>query len=227
MASVPASVSAEFTEPLSDSSRLEVYDPCGAQVDDGSTSISGYTMEIGLSSDKAGTFVVKYFALSTLDGHGVNGQFTFAASEGSPCPGSGGGSGSPKPRDPQPRGGDDNGAGPTQAPSGSSSGQSTTSAAGTTDGSGGDKTAAGGRHARHRKPGAPDGKRGGGTPAPRGARDVPVQTSELAGEVVAAEDDGTAAGMPLDGLIVALGLAAVIGFGGGRIYVGLVGGGSR
>jgi hypothetical protein len=87
VATAPASISAEFTEPLASGSYLQVFDPCGDQVDNGDTEISGYTMSVTQGSSRAGTFTVRFRALSTLDPHEVNGSFSFTATGGEPCPG--------------------------------------------------------------------------------------------------------------------------------------------
>lgn len=83
----PASIWAEFTEPLGSGSYLQVYDPCGRRVDNNDTQISGYRMSITQSSTRSGLYTVRFRALSTLDPHEVNGSFTFTATGGEPCPG--------------------------------------------------------------------------------------------------------------------------------------------
>ena len=85
--SAPASLWAEFTEPLASGSYLQVFDPCGERVDNDDTQISGYRMSVTQASARSGTYTVRFRALSTLDPHEVNGSFTFTATEGEPCPG--------------------------------------------------------------------------------------------------------------------------------------------
>jgi methionine-rich copper-binding protein CopC len=85
VSSSPASVWAEFTEPLSQASTLKIFDPCGSQVDAGDVQIAGYRMTVSMSSQMAGEFTVAFVANSSLDGHTTNGEFTFISSSGDPC----------------------------------------------------------------------------------------------------------------------------------------------
>ena len=85
--SAPASIWAEFTEPLASGSYLQVFDSCGERVDNDDTQISGYRMSVTQNSARSGTYTVRFRALSTLDPHEVNGSFTFTATDGEPCPG--------------------------------------------------------------------------------------------------------------------------------------------
>ncbi|MDQ3913717.1 MAG: copper resistance protein CopC [Actinomycetota bacterium] len=84
--SPPSQVTAEFTEPITNSSYLEVYDPCGQRVDNGDSQISGYDMSITMSADKAGEYVVE-FAAQSIDTHVTYGSFSFSSSGGSSCSG--------------------------------------------------------------------------------------------------------------------------------------------
>ncbi|HEV3473139.1 MAG TPA: copper resistance protein CopC, partial [Actinomycetota bacterium] len=55
VSSPPSSVWAEYTEPVQEG-YLNIYDPCGARVDDGNTQVTGYRMTVGMSADRAGTY---------------------------------------------------------------------------------------------------------------------------------------------------------------------------
>jgi copper transport protein len=92
----PAEVSASFTEPLTESSSLQVFDACGDRVDSGGAAISGNDIKVALDSNVAGRYQVRYFVISDLDGHPSRGTFTFDVSSGTSCaggPSGGGGSG--------------------------------------------------------------------------------------------------------------------------------------
>ena len=101
VSSPPSRVMVEFTEPVVDESRLEVYDPCGGQVDQGDSLVAADRITISMSADKQGTYTVTFSVISAVDSHPTNGEFTFTSTGGDPCPGeepppeeSGGGAGS-------------------------------------------------------------------------------------------------------------------------------------
>lgn len=87
VSSPPSEVWVEFTErpESSEASRLEVYDACGARVDSGGTTATGYRMTTATSADKQGEYTVVFQIVSTLGGHPTNGQFTFTSTGGAPC----------------------------------------------------------------------------------------------------------------------------------------------
>ena len=73
----PHEVSLSFTQNLEASfSSVEVTDGSGARVDLGKPQISGSTMRVGLKSLSAGTYYVRWHALS-VDTHKTEGSFTF------------------------------------------------------------------------------------------------------------------------------------------------------
>ena len=75
--SAPHEVVLTFTQNLEPAfSTVEVTDAKGARVDQGKASVSGNTMRIGLKSIGAGTYKVKWHALS-VDTHGTQGGFSF------------------------------------------------------------------------------------------------------------------------------------------------------
>jgi methionine-rich copper-binding protein CopC len=77
VANAPREVSLTFTQNLEASfSSVEVTDGNGARVDQGKPQVSGSTMRVGLKSLSAGTYRVRWHALS-VDTHKTEGSFTF------------------------------------------------------------------------------------------------------------------------------------------------------
>lgn len=77
VASAPHEVVLTFTQNLEPAfSSVEVTDGSGARVDAGKAAVSGNTMQIGLKLIGAGTYHVKWRALS-VDTHTTQGSFTF------------------------------------------------------------------------------------------------------------------------------------------------------
>lgn len=83
----PGRVWAEFTEPLQEGSWLQVFDACGERVDNGDSTVSGYTVEVSVSAQTEGGYRVAYRVQSNLDTHIVTGQFTFDVVNGQSCGG--------------------------------------------------------------------------------------------------------------------------------------------
>lgn len=81
----PARVTAGFTEPPDDASRLLVLDPCGDRADRGPTQTVDTQLEVETTSPFAGVYEVQYNVLSDLDGHPERGSFTFRVAEGEEC----------------------------------------------------------------------------------------------------------------------------------------------
>jgi methionine-rich copper-binding protein CopC len=73
----PREVSIRFTQKLEPSfSTIEVTDASGKRVDNGRARITGNTMQVPLQPIGAGTYRVKWHALS-VDSHTTEGDFTF------------------------------------------------------------------------------------------------------------------------------------------------------
>jgi methionine-rich copper-binding protein CopC len=73
----PRELALSFTESLEPAfSSVEVTDSNGAKVDQGKARVSAATMRIGLKSLPAGTYVVRWHALS-VDTHKTEGSFSF------------------------------------------------------------------------------------------------------------------------------------------------------
>lgn len=217
VSSPPSEVWAEFTEPpeSSEASRLEVYDPCGARVDTGGTTASGYRMTTAMSADKQGKYTVVFQVVSALDGHPTKGQFTFTSTGGAPCPGSG--------EKPEPTENEGSGSG-----NGGSSGENSSSGTDepfTVAGGGGDKPfdpvdalkhhdtkkKKKGKHTRHQ-----DGKK---------KRDKKEQQQDVAqpSQTPPTTPAAETREIPMDWLLISFGMAALIGAAGGQIYVNLLG----
>lgn len=220
VASPPGQVTAEFTEPLTNSSSMSVFDPCGNQVDNGDSSPSGYEMSVSMSADKAGTYTVEFRAQSLADSHVTSGSFTFTSSGGSPCPGS-------EPA-PEPKAGGGGGGGSSGG--GSGGGTTTTQDPATAAGSGDagavqDPGTSGGGAAARRPGGTKSGRGsrgsgragGGGTSAAGG---TPVAFQPTGGTALAPEPAPW--DLPLGGVAMAFALCVMIGAAGGRVYAGIV-----
>ncbi len=77
VAAAPHEVTLTFTQNLEPAfSSVEVMDASGARVDQGKATVSGNTMQIGLKALSAGTYRVRWHALS-VDTHTTEGSFTF------------------------------------------------------------------------------------------------------------------------------------------------------
>jgi copper resistance protein C len=73
----PSQVVLTFTQNLEPAfSSVEVTDGSGARVDAGKAAVSGNTMQIGLKTLSAGTYRVRWHALS-VDTHTTEGSFIF------------------------------------------------------------------------------------------------------------------------------------------------------
>lgn len=210
----PSEVSVEFDEAVTNAD-LNVFDPCGSQVDNGNPDVFLQTVTVGMSADKAGTYSVRWEVISE-DGHNVSGSWTFASSGGSACPGSGGGDGNGDGNTggsggDQPGGGNDSGGDATTT--GASGGDSTA----TSDGSdgGGDKTGTGGKHKGHND----KDKKNKNSKHDHPKKDEPREVDLIAG----GDDEGGSSDIPVDWLLISFGIAALIGAAGGSIYASIVG----
>lgn len=73
----PAEVKLWMTEDLEPSfSKVEVFNPQGAEVDKKNTAVSGATMKVSLPTLPPGTYLVKWKAVAT-DTHKTSGTFNF------------------------------------------------------------------------------------------------------------------------------------------------------
>ena len=205
----PASIWAEFTEPLASGSYLQVFDPCGHQVDNGDTSISGYRMSVTQTSTRSGTYTVRFRALSTLDPHEVNGSFTFTATGGEPCPGSEPQPEPEKPDEPE-----------REEPSGSDEPDETQPEVAAGDQGGDDST---NETSPARKNGSAS---SGGKEKP--SRVKAAGRKDRSGTRVLAErrsrpERGLLDDIPVGSFAISLAISALIGAAGGKVYAGIMG----
>jgi methionine-rich copper-binding protein CopC len=219
VSSPPSQVDADFSEPVTSDSFLEVTDPCGNVVSGSSRPVAD-KVSVSMSGTRAGTYSVFFRVQSSVDSHVTEGSFSFASSGGDPCPGeeppggsgggndntnepSGGGSGRSDDdnSDPGSPGGDD----PAAPTDDSGTSTDTTSTTGGNGGGGGERGGKGGS--------------GGGRGNEGGGDGVRLAVDE--GEKRRRGPDPW--DLPMDGLLIALGIAALIGAAGGRIYASIMG----
>lgn len=205
----PAQVWAEFTEPVTADSHLEVYDPCGAQVDRHDSSATGYRVTVSMTADKAGTYRVRFAVISSLDGHPTSGEFTFTSTGGASC----GGAADQQPAQDSVAGRDRPGGRVSSGP------RQSAPDAGSARVGGDVKRAAPGERLGAMKHPKAHGKR-----QMRGGLHSLAQRFRNADpEDFAPEERGVWDGLPLGAFAVGLLLAALIGAAGGTIYIGIVG----
>ena len=208
VSSAPSQITAEFTEPMTSGSYMDVTDPCGRDSGTGSSQ-TGSSMSVQNTSSAAGTYVVFWRAVS-IDSHITEGEFTFTSTGGDPCPGE-------DEEEPTTGGGGGNG-GNEGSNSGSSSVGSNNNSSNVAQPGGGSKKHAGHNKAQHQ--GRNSKARGGGGKASEGSTD--------GGPGPAAQPDdrpvpSALEGIPLDGVLITFTLAAMIGAAAGKIYVSLSG----
>ena len=209
VAQAPTEIWAEYTEPPTDASYLQVYDPCGAQVDNGDSRAdpAQNRVYITMSSGRAGTYQVDWFVDSAVDAHSTRGTFTFTVTNGEPCPGA-----ETEKEDTERRA--------QPAPRRESSNRNAPDTA--SDLAAGDAPLAGstgGRRDRSEQRDATDRTRASGRDRSRETESVAAADT---GEVKP-QEPGLFEGIPVAGLLLALGLAAGIGGAGGLIYAGIMG----
>lgn len=206
VSSPPSSVWAEYTEPVQEG-YLNIYDPCGVRVDDGSTQVTGYRMTVGMSGERAGTYSVQWKAASAVDPHVTSGTFTFTVTSGEPCA-------SEEEEDPAREEQDE------QAEDDSQEG-------GNVSGGGTDDEGSQGRSARVDKPRQKTDSVVKGTRQfrdrgrPSGAEGE--EEIDLAQSAASNDERGLWEGIPLGGFLLAMAIAAAVGAAGGRIYANIMG----
>ena len=223
VANPPSSVTAEFTEPVIDDSRLDVFDPCGSQVDNGDSFVAADRITVSMSADKQGTYTVRFSVVSAVDSHPTNGEFTFTSTGGAPCPGE-------EPEEEEPTGGgagggnDSSGSGDRKADTGgetTSESETSTSRVGN-DGAGSNKaseaTGKGSQGERN-----PDGGRDRAGTKVAGKQLKNTATAIGPSAISVSDVKNIWEGIPLVGFIVAMLVAAAIGGAGGLVYAGIMG----
>ena len=220
----PSRVIAEFTEPVVQGSNLEVYDPCGAKVDNGDSIVASDRITVTMSGDKQGTYTVAFNVVSAVDGHNTSGEFTFTSSGGAACPGA-----EPEPQ-PQPNGPSSGGSGGGSEPSSRNreSGTSTPTSPSAPAGGGGTSRTSTSPAANG---GGQAGQRQGSQAARQGRPARQAQEGQVR-EFVQAESGETlpvgaastgSNDIPLDGVLISLVLATMIGAAGGHVLSGILG----
>lgn len=209
VSSAPTQVTVNFNENLSEGT-LEVYDPCGAQVDNGQSEIFLDEMTVGMSSERAGTFTAVWAVVGS-DSHKVSGDWSFTVTSGEPCPGSeGGDDGEEQPRS----GGGDSSSDDTKTTAGdepsTSSGQPDPASGDGNDG--GDKTGNGGGKHGHKEGNDKAGAGADDAAGPGTATDPPVPPT------ISPDQPKD---IPVDWMVISFSIAALIGAAGGQIYVNL------
>ncbi|HWC13766.1 MAG TPA: copper resistance CopC family protein [Actinomycetota bacterium] len=208
VSSPPDRVIVDFTERIVPQSTLSISDPCGAEVDNNDSVVVNDRITVSMSADKEGTYTVRFAVQSAVDGHNTEGQFTFTSSGGSPC--------NSERQENEP----DDGTRERRTEERTREQDRTGTEGRLGDGGQGSREAGSGRSRDRRRNDArtkvDNGDRAGATAS---LRDTAAGEEEL--EV----NDATSIwdGIPLGEFAVALGVAALIGAAGGRIYAGIMG----
>lgn len=214
VSSPPSRVTAEFTERLTQGSRLTVYDPCGAQVDHGDSLVAGTHITISMSADKRGLYTVHFDVVSAVDSHPTNGKFSFTSSGGGQCAGAAGEQKTGSSEQPKDAGGASQTNANNDDASSSGSGSSASSGDPTSSGGGSDGNT-------RRRIVSKDRSDGGRMPRHRqGARVPNIQGVAASAE---GQEPSVLDGIPARAFAIALLLAALIGAAGGKIYAGIMG----
>jgi methionine-rich copper-binding protein CopC len=200
----PSELWVEVTEAV-EQGDVDVYDPCGQQVDNGdpSLNLTNDRVTVTMSSDIEGAFLVSWEVLAA-DGHRTAGEFTFTSSGGTPCPEEDVSDDEPKDE-------------PRAEPRDRTRSESDPVQQDETDD---DEVATGSDRARR----GPDVAGNGREAADDEAADEDTAVAQDApAPEERAEPPGIWDGIPMTDFFLALGVAAVIGAGGGRIYAGIMG----
>ena len=220
VSSPPSQVMADFSEPVTSDSYLTVTDPCG-EVVSGTSSPSADKVTVSMNGAAAGTYTVYFRVQSTIDSHVTDGTFSFTSSGGSPCPG----------EEPAPNGGggDDKnpgGRGGGNDPATGDDGDDSSTGDGSVDTTDSDAPVASddvateGDHG-----GSKNGNRDHSKHKGNGGRNKGNST-DVALPIERARERKAPPpweGLPADGVITALVIAALIGAAGGRIYASIMG----
>jgi copper resistance protein C len=201
----PSEVWVEFTESI-EGGQVEVFGPCGEQVDnhDSTQNLTNDRITVSVSAHHAGTYRVHWDVLGA-DSHRTQGDFTFAASGGHACPGEEEET-VKEPRDPDPK--------PKQQE------DQRVSIVEPQDDDSEDRV----RGTREQRS-APDSRAAQRDPKPRsnGRRDVVAQAPDPRPTGGQRGDRGIWDGIPIGDFLISLLVAAMIGAAGGRIYAGILG----
>jgi methionine-rich copper-binding protein CopC len=208
VAQPPTEVWVEFTEMIDDGS-ITIYDPCGARADHGEDemNLTNDRVTTGAHGDKSGTYRVEWSVLGS-DGHNTRGEFTFTSTGGNACPGSEEEEEEEREeqrprervRNDRPTAEDDDGIGSDN---------------------GSDRRRDADRSVVRRRDRDNDSQRN--RPRVKGQREQRDLAQQPSDPSQPTGDKGIWDGIPMGDFLMALGVAALIGAAGGRIYAGIVG----
>ena len=210
VAEPPSEIWVEFTERIEGGS-ITVTDPCGEQADHGDEemNLTQDRLTTAAHGDKAGTYTVDWSVLGS-DGHNTRGSFVFEATGGSSCPGT------EEPKDPDKT--DDPKPPRERKPIQSDADNSGDPSADSSPGRGGsDRSKKAGDHSRHSKGGSKN------ADSVKGTRQSRLDLAQSPETPAPTGDRSIWDGIPVGDFMIALGVAALIGAAGGRIYAGIVG----
>jgi len=210
VSSPPTELWIEFTEAIERGS-IEVYDPCGERADHGEPelNLTSDRLTIGMHGDKAGAYLVKWEVLGS-DSHVTRGEFSFTSSGGDACPVADDDDDSEEPPDRDKR--DDNDRDDSdRGDVGEDDRTAQTAEANDSRAERRRRDARKPRHEGHRRS-AKDRVAGKQLLVQEGSPDVEETSAP-----------GIWDGIPMGDFLVALGVAALIGAAGGRIYAGILG----
>lgn len=219
VSSPPSRVIADFTEPLTEGSTLAVYDPCGQQVDNRDSLVASDRLTVTMSGRYRGVYSARFDVVSAVDGHPTNGTFTFAVTEGEACPGDDAG-------DDEPNEGAGGGGRGKSGSNGPDSAERTASGTNESQTSSGSPRGGGPKRSVSRSDGKQD--RGATAKSERktSSRDKNNSAATILGAATSSEEEQQRSvweGIPLGALFAGLGLSALIGAAGGKIYAGIMG----
>ena len=203
--SPPSELWVDFTERIEGGS-VTITDPCGDRADHGEDemNLTSDRLTTGMHGDKAGSYLVQWSVLGS-DGHNTRGEFTFTSSSGAECPGT-------KEPDPEPK------EKPAREREVSRPRTETDDRSGTTD-------VRTDRRVAQRDASSENTTR---ERTRRSREDTKTERDleEVAQSPVETTETGEKSiwdGIPIGDFLIALGVAALIGAAGGRIYAGIVG----
>ena len=197
---------------------MDVTDPCGRDVG-GETSVIGESMTVSMSGAAKGGYTISWRAHSSVDGHVTEGAFSFSSTGGDPCPGE------EEPSEDTSRDREKSDAsGGSATSSGGGSASTSDSSAGSANananGNSGERDRSDGGSSLESR-GTNGGSAGRDSDRSRAGSD---STSDVAAAAPVAQEPETPSaleGIPVDGLVITLLVAALIGATGGKIYVSL------
>ena len=202
--SPPTELWVEFTERIEGGS-VTITDPCGDRADHGEDerNLTSDRLTTGMHGDKAGSYVVQWSVLGS-DGHNTRGEFTFTSSGGAGCPGT---------------------EEPEEEPEKQPTRERETTRTRTKTGSEENRAETEVERRRPDRDPSRDRDRRDRVRKPRDKVKAERQFRDVAQSPDTSEtsDKSIWDGIPIGDFLISLGVAALIGAAGGRIYAGIVG----